>query len=104
MEFDDSFLRQVDAVEAKASIPVIDLDDEEDEFDFADDESFFRRVDEVEKQAVSQTRSVGGATLRFFPVQSSGHRGSNRKPVYVVDSDGDSGKENNEPDIVYISD
>jgi RecQ-mediated genome instability protein 1 len=108
MEFDDNFLQQIDAVEARAVRPnnnVMNDDDEEDQYDFDDDESFIRQIDEVEKAA---TRNVEGErkTSRFFdpPADENRNGGSKRKPVYVVDSDGDSGKENCEPDIVYISD
>jgi RecQ-mediated genome instability protein 1 len=110
MDFDDSFLQQIDAVEARAGRPTnkfINDDDDEDQYDFDDDESFIRQIDEVEKAA---TRNAEGErkTSRFFdpPTNPSGSRngGSKRIPVYVVDSDGDSGKENCEPDIVYISD
>jgi RecQ-mediated genome instability protein 1 len=108
MDFDDSFLQQIDAVEARAGRPnnnFINDDDEEDQYDFDDDESFIRQIDEVEKAA---TRDVEGErkTSRFFdpPINENRSGGNKRKPVYVVDSDGDSGKENCEPDIVYISD
>jgi len=110
MDFDDSFLKQIDAVEARAGRPtnnfINDDGDEEDQYDFDDDdESFIRQIDEVEKAA---TRNVEGErkTSRFFdpPTNENRNGGSKRKPVYVVDSDGDSGKENCEPDIVYISD
>jgi hypothetical protein len=114
MEFDDSFLQQIDAVEAIAGRGPFDnfLNDaeEEDQYDFDDDESFIRQIDEVEKAATSKTLTEEKRTSRFFPppanAEGSGSRnGQNkRKPVYVVDGDGDSGKENCEPDIVYISD
>jgi hypothetical protein len=94
----------------------VELDDGDDEWDMDDDASFLRQLDEVEERA---TAKIGGEkkTSRFFqPPQESGSRngngnengGSSRarnvQPVYVVDSDGDSGKENREPEIVYISD
>lgn len=124
VDFDDSFLRQIDAVEAKASVKVnrpgrteeaeVELDDGDDEWDLDDDASFLRQLDEVEERA---TAKVGGEkkTSRFFQPQQesgsrngngngSGSRARNVQPVYVVDSDGDSGKENREPEIVYISD
>lgn len=110
MDFDDSFLQQIDAVEARASRPVDNLindDDDDDQYDFDDDESFIRHVDEVEKAATSAPAEER-KTSRFFDPPTgrtgSGGGGSKRIPVYVVDSDGDSGKENCEPDIVYISD
>jgi len=106
MEFDDSFLRQIDAVEARAGRPIDHFinDDEEEEEDDWDDDSFIRQVDEVEKQAQARPPAK---TSRFFQPQNGrngGQSSSSRRPVYVVDSDGDSGKENCEPDIVYISD
>jgi hypothetical protein len=110
MDFDDSFLQQIDAVEARAGKPVdefINDDEEEDQYDFDDDdESFIRQIDEVEKAATARTPAEERKTSRFFapPVSGDGHGGNKRRPVYVVDSDGDSGKENCEPDIVYISD
>jgi RecQ-mediated genome instability protein 1 len=123
VDFDDSFLRQIDAVEAKASVKdnrpgrteeaEVELDDGDDEWDMDDDATFLRQLDEVEERA---TAKIGGEkkTSRFFqPEQEtsksgngngSGSRARNVQPVYVVDSDGDSGKENREPEIVYISD
>jgi len=111
MEFDDSFLQQIDAVEARAGRPdtnFINDDDQEDQYDFDDDdESFIRQIDEVEK-AATRNAEGGRKTSRFFdqPTDPNGVKngGSKRKPVYVVDSDGNSEKENCEPDIVYISD
>jgi RecQ-mediated genome instability protein 1 len=111
MDFDDSFLQQIDAVEARAGRPTnnfVNDDDDEDQYDFDDDESFIRQIDEVEKAATRGSAVEERKTSRFFdtPVNPSGSRNgaSKRIPVYVVDSDGDSGKENCEPDIVYISD
>jgi RecQ-mediated genome instability protein 1 len=106
MDFDDSFLRQIDAAEARAGRPmdnfINDEEEEEEEEDDWDDSSFIRQVDEVEKQAQARPPAK---TSRFFPPQNGRNGGqSSRKPVYVVDSDGGSGKENCEPDIVYISD
>ena len=110
MDFDDSFLRQVDAAEARAGrTNAVDDDDDEDQYgyDNDDDESFIRQIDEVEKAAISNPAQEERRTSRFFappPAGTGGNGQSRRKPVYVVDSDGDSGKENCEPDIVYISD
>jgi hypothetical protein len=109
MDFDDSFLQQIDAVEARAGRPTnnfINDADDEDQYDFDDDESFIRQIDEVEKAATRGSAVEERKTSRFFdpPTNMNRNRGSTRKPVYVVDSDGDSGKENCEPDIVYISD
>lgn len=114
MDFDDSFLRQIDAVEARAGIPAppddfIDDEEEEDQYDYGvdNDESFIRQIDEVEKAATRVPAEDERTTSRFFdppPNRSGGNGQSKKKAVYVVDSDGDSGKENCEPDIVYISD
>ena len=114
MDFDDSFLRQVDAAEAiagqtNAVDDFINDDEDEDQYDYDndDDESFIRQIDEVEKAAISNPAEEERRTSRFFappPAGTGGNGQSRRKPVYVVDSDGDSGKENCEPDIVYISD
>jgi len=109
MDFDDSFLQQIDAAEARAGRPnnnFINDDDDEDQYDFDDDESFIRQIDEVEKAATRGSAVEEKRTSRFFdpPTNENRNGGSKKIPVYVVDSDGDSGKENCEPDIVYISD
>lgn len=121
MEFDDSFLREVDQVTASASAGANatasgrngnedqeDVDDEEWGY-LDDDDSFICQIDEAEAAATSQPRqtaTTGSTTSRYF---QSGRKASStardRQPVYVVDSDGSSTKENTRPtDIVYISD
>lgn len=114
MEFDDSFLRQVDVVAATAtsrpSQPQEDPDP--DEWDYADDDSsFIRQVDEVEAQAQARPSSTttrrhvatAGTTSRFFDRSDTTRAGTGR--TTYVDSDEGSGKENRKPtEVVYISD
>lgn len=131
LEFDDSFLREVDVVTASASATVsgpranlqpIEVDDLSLDWGYEDDDSsFIRQIDEAEAQA---TQRAPVTTSRFFPVPSTSKTGckhknaieagpkrgttsGNKRAVYVLDSDGSSGKENNEPndhDVWYISD
>jgi RecQ-mediated genome instability protein 1 len=105
VDFDDSFLRQIEEVEATAGVNKANHIDEDgdDEWDLEDDDSFLRQVDEVERR-VTQPAVEERKTSRFFQTSTTGNGSRSTKPVYVVDSDGDSAKENHEPDIVYISD
>lgn len=131
MDFDDSFLREVDQVAASANRPIpIDMDDTSVEYGFEDDDSsFIRQVDEAEARATQRTQPVtssrffststmaataGGSTSARSKPKTKPKARSNptamkddERPVYVIDSDGSSGKENHDPndsDVVYLSD
>lgn len=116
MEFDDSFLRDVDVAAATATAThprqlrdEFDLD----EWDYVDDDSsFIRHVDEAEAQAHASTATTikkkqtarPATTSRFFDRDST-RMATNDRTIYEVDSDGGSTKENRKPtDVVYISD